>query len=317
MDVRVHNCVPSRVRLEAQSMNYRHAFHAGNFADVLKHVVLALCLEHLKRKDKPFALIDTHAGIGLYDLTSDAARRSPEWRDGLGRVLAGDMPEGARKTLTPWLDVVNAMNAGKAEPESYPGSPEIAARLARPQDRIHLCELHDVDSKTLDKRYALDRRVKVEQRDGYKALKALLPPREKRGLVLIDPPFESRDEFVRLAEAAMRGLERWPTGTFIFWRPMKDLWSLDRFDEGLAEWLVTERDVEPEAILRADMWVRDLQSEGRLAGAGVVIINPPHGLEADLLALLPWLSETLKQGEGAGWRLDGIVTEEMAAAWES
>lgn len=296
-------------------MNYRHAFHAGNFADVLKHVVLALCLEHFKRKDKPFALIDTHAGIGTYDLTSDAAKRSPEWRDGLGRVLGAEMPDGARKALTPWLNLVSAMNASKAELESYPGSPEVAARLIRPQDRVHLCELHEADSKTLDKRYALNARVKVEQRDGYKALKALLPPREKRGLVLIDPPFEARDEFVRLAEAAMKGLERWPTGTFLFWRPMKDLWSLDRFDEGLAEWLITERDIEPSAILRADMWVRDLESEGKLAGAGLVIINPPHTLEAELLPLMPWLCETLKQGEGAGWRLDGIVTEEMATRW--
>jgi len=296
-------------------MNYRHAFHAGNFADVLKHVVLALCVEHLKRKDKPFAFIDTHAGIGVYDLTSDAARRSPEWREGLGRVLGAVMPDDAGRALKPWLDVVAAMNAGKAEPERYPGSPEMAVRLMRPQDRIHLCELHEADAKTLDKRYALHARVKVEQRDGYKALKALLPPREKRGLVLIDPPYEARDESVRLAEAAMSGLERWPSGTFVFWRPMKDLWSLDRFDEGLAEWLVTERDVEPSAILRADMWVRDLQSEGKLAGAGIVIINPPHTLEADLLALMPWLCEVLKQGDGAGWRLDGIVTEEMAASW--
>lgn len=311
----VHNCVAGLRALEPRPMNYRHAFHAGNFADVLKHVVLALCLEHLKRKDKPFAVIDTHAGIGAYDLTSDAGRRSPEWRDGLGRVVGAAMPEEARKALAPWLKIIADMNAGKAEPEACPGSPEIAARLIRPHDRVHLCELHEADSRTLDRRYALHARVKVEQRDGYKALKALLPPREKRGLVLIDPPFESRDEFVRLAEAAMRGLERWPTGTFIFWRPMKDLWSLDRFDEGLAEWLVTERDIEPSAILRADMWVRDLESEGKLAGAGLVIINPPHALEADLLPLMPWLSETLKQGEGAGWRLDGIVTEEMAARW--
>lgn len=295
-------------------MNYRHAFHAGNFADVLKHVVLALCLEHLKRKDTPFAVIDTHAGIGAYDLTSDAARRSPEWQAGIGRVMAADRPAGVERVLAPLLRVIKAMNDG-ADLTAYPGSPEVSARLIRAADRVHLCELHEADSKTLDKRYALNARVKVEQRDGYKALKALLPPREKRGLVLIDPPFESRDEFVRLAEGAMKGLERWPTGTFIFWRPMKDLWSLDRFDEGLAEWLVTERNVEPEAILRADMWVRDLESEGKLAGAGLVIINPPHTLEADLLVLMPWLCEVLKQGEGAGWRLDGIVTEEMAAGW--
>ena len=161
-------------------MNYRHAFHAGNFADVLKHVVLALCLEHFKRKDKPFAVIDTHAGIGAYDLTSDAARRSPEWQQGIGRVMAADRPADVERVLAPLLRIITAMNAG-ADLTAYPGSPEVSARLIRPQDRVHLCELHEADSKRLDKRYALNARVKVEQRDGYKALKTLLPPPREAG----------------------------------------------------------------------------------------------------------------------------------------
>lgn len=291
-------------------MNYRHADHAGNFADVLKHVVLALCLEHLKTKDKPFRYIDTHAGIGAYALAGDEAEGRAEWRSGVAKVLAGDPPDAVARALAPWRSVVEAMNAC-ASLTVYPGSPEIAARRLREADRIQLCERHETDALTLEARYARDNRVKVDRRDGYAALPALLPPREKRGLVLIDPPFEHRDEMAHMAEAALAAIERWPTGTYVFWRPLKDMWASERFDLGLAEWLITEKGFDPEKILRADLWVRDLDQEGKLAGAGVMVINPPYTLEADLLAALPWLCATLRQDEEAGWRLDGALTEEI------
>ncbi|MCC5995553.1 MAG: 23S rRNA (adenine(2030)-N(6))-methyltransferase RlmJ [Oceanicaulis sp.] len=290
-------------------MNYRHAFHAGNFADVLKHAALALCLTHLTRKDKPFRFIDTHAGIGRYDLTCDAARRSPEWQGGVARVMEAQRPAPVEAALAPWLAAVRAANPDSAL-SAYPGSPDIAASILRPHDRMHLCELHEADCRTLDQRYVRDARVKAERRDGYRAVSALVPPRERRGLVMIDPPFEQRDEFVAMARAARTGLERWPTGTYIFWRPLKDLWSSERFDTGLAQWLLFEQAFDPDKILRADLWVRELETEGKLAGAGVVVVNPPHTLEGDLLALLPWLSDLLAQGEGAGWRLDGALTPE-------
>jgi len=298
---------PARKRYSA-AMNYRHAFHAGNFADVLKHCVLALCLEHLKSKPKPFRYIDTHAGIGGYDLASSEAERSPEWKEGIGRLLDADLPDPVAAALGPYLDVVRAMNPdGMAH---YPGSPEIAARLLRDTDRIHLCELHAEDAKTLDGRYRRDARVKVENRDGYKALKSLVPPKEKRGLVLIDPPFEDRDELAHMAAAVTGAFGQWPTGTYIFWRSLKNLWAADRFDNGLAEWLIAEKGLEPEKVLRADLWVRDLASEGKLAGAGVVVVNPPFTLEDKLLGLMPWLSDTLAQGDGYGWRVDGGLTDE-------
>ena len=290
-------------------MNYRHAFHAGNFADVLKHAVIASCLEHLKKKAKPFRVIDTHAGIGLYDLTAHPARRSPEFRDGIARVLEADRPAPVDAALAPLLDVVNGLNTAEGL-AAYPGSPEIAARLAREGDRIHLCELHAEDARVLDQRYARDARIKAEPRDGYAALKSLVPPREKRGLVLVDPPFEDRDELAHMAEAVMPAIERWPTGLYVFWRPLKDLWAAERFDVGLAEWLISEQGLDPEKILRADLWVRDLESEGKLAGAGVVVVNPPYTLEDQLLALLPWLADALAQGDGAGWRLDGAIGED-------
>jgi 23S rRNA (adenine2030-N6)-methyltransferase len=269
---------------------------------------------HLKKKDKPFRYLDSHAGIGAYDLASSEAERNPEWRDGIAKVLNADKPDAVQDALAPLLKVVADMN-----PEAlaaYPGSPEIAARLLREQDRIQLCELHEADAKTLDKRYVRDARVKVERRDGYKALAGLVPPREKRGLVLIDPPFEHRDEMAHMAEAVRGALPKWPTGTWIFWRPLKDLWASERFDVGLAEWLFEEKLATPEKLLRADLWVRDLESEGKLAGAGVVIVNPPYTLEGQLLALLPWLAETLAQGEGAGWRLDGCATDDSLSVEE-
>lgn len=295
--------------LHVRAMNYRHAFHAGNFADLLKHAVLALCLEHLKKKPKPFRYLDTHAGIGAYDLASDEARRSPEWKDGIARLLDAAPADGAARALAPLLDTVKAMNTAGAL-QAYPGSPELAARLMREQDRLTLCELHPADSRTLDQRYARDGRVKVEMRDGYKALGALLPPREKRGLVLVDPPFEHRDEMAHMAEAAMTALNKWPDGMFVFWRPLKDLWAAERFDVGFAQWLIEDKGFTPEKILRADLWIRDLDVEGKLAGAGVVVINPPYTLEEDLKALLPWLCDLLAQDAGAGWRLDGAIAED-------
>ena len=289
-------------------MNYRHAYHAGNFADVLKHTVLTLCLEHLNAKPKPYRVIDTHSGIGAYDLASDEAERSPEWKDGIGRLLDADIPEAAGRALNPYLNLLRDMNPDAVR--HYPGSPEIASRLLRDEDRMHFCELHEADARTLDQRYARDARIKVEQRDGYKALKSLLPPREKRGLVLIDPPFEDRDELAHMAEAVMGALRKWPTGTFVFWRSLKNLWAADRFDNGLAEWLISDLDFEPEKILRADLWIRDLASEGKLGGAGVVVINPPWKLEETLVEALPWLADQLAQGDGYGWRVDGALTEE-------
>lgn len=291
------------------AMNYRHAFHAGNFADVVKHLVVAFAARHLTRKAKPFAFVDTHAGIGWYDLESDEARRSPEWRDGIARLWAAAPPGDVADALAPCLDAVRAMNSD-GRLARYPGSPALVAALARPDDVLTLFELHADDARLLAERFDGDARAMVAARDGYAALKGALPPEERRGLVLIDPPFEDRDEMAHMAEAAMTGLTQWPTGTFVFWRPLKDLWAAERFDVGLAEWLIAERDHAPDKILRADLWVREIAEEGPLAGAGVVVVNPPYGLDEALSAALPWLAETLAQGPGAGWRLDGAITDD-------
>ena len=279
-------------------MNYRHAFHAGNFADCLKHLVLTLCLTHLKKKrDKPLCYIDTHAGTGMYDLTGEAARRSPEWREGIARLLSADISPEPLRVLAPFLDVVRTMQAGQGAPTVYPGSPEIAARLLGERDRMQLFELHGDDCAALDRHFAKDRRVRVERRDGYKGLASVLPPKEKRGLVLVDPPFEDRDEMAHMAAAAVEAIPRFETGTYIFWRPLKDLWAAERFDVGLGEWCLSEREMLPEKLLRADLWVAEPGGEGKLAGAGVVGL----AVVAAAGSALAWrYRETLGRGTVAG-----------------
>jgi 23S rRNA (adenine2030-N6)-methyltransferase len=297
-------------------VNYRHAFHAGNFADVLKHVVLALSLDRLNAKDAPYRYIDTHAGGGGYDFTSDEATRSPEWRDGVGRVWEAERgaPSEVRAALAPWLNIIRGMNSGGLR--FYPGSPVIAAELTRKQDTLRLCELHPESRTKLQEAMGRDKRVKIEERDGYEALPAYLPPPERRGLVLVDPPFEEgtsdrKLDFERMARVARKSVKRWPQGTYIFWRPIKDNEAVQNFDSELATILIEEGGVAPDKLLVADMWVRKV-GEGPLSAAGVVIANPPFGLADHLRAAMPWLARLMAQGPGAGWRLETPTSDEDA-----
>ena len=189
--------------MEIVQINYRHAFHAGNFADVLKHAVLARILVYLSRKESPFRFIDTHAGAGRYDLKSEEAKRSPEWRDGIARVLTARPPAPVAELLRPYLQAVGPYDA-EGRPLSYPGSPAIAQTLMRPQDRIALCEANPNEREALIAALGRDGRLSIVGTDGYVALNAYLPPKERRGIVLIDPPFEAPEE----AGAVERALER-------------------------------------------------------------------------------------------------------------
>ena len=294
-------------------MNYRHAFHVGNFADVVKHVALALCLDRLNAKATPYRYIDTHAGIGLYDLEGDEAARSPEWRDGVGRVWEAERgaPQEVRAALAPWLNVIRGMNSGGLR--TYPGSPILAARLMRSGDALRLCELHAASAALLREAMGRDRRVKIEERDGFEALPAYLPPPERRGLVLIDPPFEEgtaarKLDFDWMLRVARRGVRRWPQGTYMFWRPTKDLGAVEAFDAELATALTETGGIPTDKVLAADLWVRAV-GDGPLAGAGIVIANPPFGVADHLRAALPWLSKVMDQTPDgrkteAGWRLE-------------
>ena len=286
-------------------MNYRHAYHAGNFADVVKHVALTRLVEYLKQKDKAFRVIDTHAGIGLYDLSSTEAQKTGEWRDGIGRVLDARPGPAAAALLAPYLDAVRQQNPGGGL-SRYPGSPTIVRSLLRPQDRLSAIELHPQDAARLKANFAGDFQVRVIELDGWLALGAHLPPKEKRGLVLIDPPFEEVGEFERMVDGLSRAYRRWPGGTYALWYPIKDRRAVSRFREMLAEAGVPK-------ILDLAFSVRAPSHEPRLDGCGLVVVNPPYTFEAEMRAILPVLKPLLAEGPGAGWSLEWLSGEQRPA----
>jgi 23S rRNA (adenine2030-N6)-methyltransferase len=283
-------------------MNYRHAYHAGNFADVLKHVVLALVIDYLKRKDAPFRVIDTHAGIGRYALDSAEAGRTGEWRSGIGRLIGPDaapLPADVAQVMAPYLDVVRAENP-LPRLSVYPGSPLIACRLMRPQDVLVANELHPEDAASLKSAIGRDASVKLLALDGWIALKSLLPPKERRGVILIDPPFEEEGELARLAEGLGQAFHRFKTGVYLAWYPIKDRKPIDRFHKALADpaW--------PE-LLVVELMIRGQGAADRLNGCGLIVANPPHVLSKQLKTILSELSRRLALGPGACFRLDHIA----------
>jgi 23S rRNA (adenine2030-N6)-methyltransferase len=277
-------------------VNYRHAYHAGNFADVVKHAALALMLEHLAAKDKPFAVLDTHAGIGRYDLAAIEAEKTGEYRDGILKVL--DRPHAA---LARYLGVVAALNPGLAMPRIYPGSPELIARLTRPQDRVQLVELHPEDAAALAESYAGDGRIAVYGEDGYAALKALLPPQPRRGLVLIDPPFEVTDEFARLARGLRHAHRRFATGIYLLWYPIKARAPVAAFHGEIAQG-------DMRRVMIAELLLRPDDDPERLNGCGLVIVNPPWRFAETLADLLKWLRGRLAP-QGGRMRVEMLVPE--------
>jgi 23S rRNA (adenine2030-N6)-methyltransferase len=288
-------------------MNYRHAFHAGNFADVLKHAVLARILDHLCRKEAPWRLLDTHAGTGLYDLASDEARRTGEWHGGIGRIATGPpLDAGLAAFLAPWLAAVRAVNGGP-DLLVYPGSPMVAGALARLQDRLVLVELHPLDADELAARFAGDRRVRVVCEDGFTAVRGQLPPPERRGLVLVDPPFEQPGEFDRIVRAFADARRRFATGIVMAWYPIKVAAAVGAFHAALAE-------AGHPRLLRIEQWTRTPGGDGPLAGAGLVVMNPPWRLDEDCRAALPALTDRLADGAGSGWRVDWLTGEDGASA---
>jgi 23S rRNA (adenine2030-N6)-methyltransferase len=287
-------------------LNYRHAFHAGNFADVVKHVVLTRLLLYLQDKPAAFRVIDTHAGAGLYDLTGDEAVRGAEWRDGIGRLLASSLPDDAAKLLKPYLDIVRAYNAS-AELRAYPGSPLIARALLRPQDRLVACEIEPAARRRLIDCLRRDKQARVVDLDGWTALTAYVPPNERRGVVLIDPPFEDRAEFERLAEKFSAAFAKWPTGIYLLWYPVKDLKGARQLSGKVARTIAARS-----PTLSRD--TRCLQVElsiGRAANAGLqttglLIVNPPWTLGGELKIILPALTAALGRASAARFSLQPL-----------
>ncbi|MBV9704065.1 MAG: 23S rRNA (adenine(2030)-N(6))-methyltransferase RlmJ [Methylobacteriaceae bacterium] len=324
-------------------MNYRHAFHAGNFADVFKHALLSRMLLYLVRKDAPLRYIDTHAGRGLYDLDDEAAQRTQEWRGGIGRLVAdqpdsegGSLPGqegmdrdgGAQELgsrlrgnersesiqgdptalflLAPYLALVGPRGL-ENRPARYPGSPVIAQRLLRPADRLALNELHPQDAQALARTLGSDARVKITSLDAYVALNAFVPPRERRGLVLIDPAFEAEDEFARALGALAKAHRKWPTGVYALWYPIKDQAEADAFASTMATSGIAR-------ALRLELLVERGPKRGRhdtpaLVGCGLVVINPPFALQEEAEVILTFLAQVLANDGSGNWRVEWLAKE--------
>ncbi|HCO54623.1 MAG TPA: 23S rRNA (adenine(2030)-N(6))-methyltransferase RlmJ [Pelagibacterium sp.] len=272
-------------------MNYRHAFHAGNFADVVKHIILTRILAYLMRKEAAFRVIDTHAGVGLYDLLGDEAGRTGEWREGIARLMAAELPEPVAGLVAPYLAAVAAQNSD-GQLRHYPGSPFITRHMLRDQDRLMALELHPADAEALRENFAGDIQTRVTQLDGWAAIGTHLPPKEKRGLVLVDPPFEVKGEFERMTQALVKAHARWPGGTYAFWYPIKDPRDVQSYAKALRATSIAK-------ILRLELTIRLPSTPPRLHGTGMVVVNPPFVLEEEMRTLLPILAGLLAD-EGRG-----------------
>jgi 23S rRNA (adenine2030-N6)-methyltransferase len=282
-------------------MNYRHAFHAGGFADVIKHIVLVRMLSYLQDKQAPFRVIDTHAGAGVYDLAAEEARRSGEWLTGIARVMQARFSEAALPLVLPYLDIVRAFNPPAAL-VAYPGSPLIARALLRPQDRLTACEVEPKARKQLIGALRRDAQARVVDLDGWTALPAFVPPKERRGLVLIDPPYEQKDEFDRIATGFAEAFAKWPTGSYLLWYPVKSRRATDTLARHVAD--AVGAGPSPGRCLRLEFSVAPQSAGTALLSAGLLIVNPPWTLAGELKAILPELEKPLGQGGAGRFRLE-------------
>ena len=308
-------------------MNYQHAFHAGNFADVHKHVVLTRILDYLRQKPAAFRVIDSHAGAGRYDLAGPQAMRSPEWRDGIGRLVAAmansSRADALRTLLSPYLDAIAAFNpvasgrtatldtkapAGITSLRFYPGSPLIARALLRPQDRLIACEVEPRAAAALKAALHGDRRAKVLAIDGWTALNANVPPKERRGLVVIDPPFEEADDFAKLPTALAAAHRKWPTGIYMLWFPIKEREAPDALARRLRSLAIAK-------LLRSEIALGPPQADSGLIGSGLIVVNPPYTLERELTTLQPGLARMFSTA--AVSRLDWLAREQRGTAGDS
>ena len=263
-------------------LSYQHEYHAGNHADVLKHTVLALLIQALKRKPAAFRVIDSHAGSGVYDLGSQMAQHGREFETGVALVRQASAPP---PSVRPYLEVLDALN-GAGALRDYPGSPELALRLLREQDHLELFELHPQAATALQKRYAHNAQVHVHRRDGFEGLVAVVPPQERRGIALIDPAYEEKDDFGRVADLVGACRKRWANGVYMVWYPLIRRAGADRLIAALRESMIPR-------TLRVELEVAP-NSDG-LKGSGLVIANLPFQVEAELRTLVPWLGRVLAQ----------------------
>ena len=285
-------------------MNYQHAFHAGNFADVHKHVVLTRILDYLRQKPAAFRVIDIHAGAGRYELFGPRATRSGEWRDGIGRLfarsrVAARKTDAAQALLASYLGIVASLNPGGTL-RVYPGSPLIVQALLRRQDRLIACELEPKAAAALKTALGGDSRAKALAIDGWIALFANIPPKERRGLILIDPPYEESGDFGRLSDVLVQAHRKWPSGLYVLWYPIKAREAPDALARRL-------RRLDVPKILRCELSVAPPRADAAMTGSGLIIVNPPFPMEHELQVLLPALAGAM--AATGGYRLDWLAAE--------
>lgn len=282
---------------ETPMLSYRHLFHAGNHGDVLKHLTQTLVMEYLGQKDKPYFYLDTHAGAGMYALKSEWAQKNREYEGGIGRIWqAVDAPEA----MTPYLDLIHSLNHGD-ELTKYPGSPWLAQQLLRPQDRAALYELHPAEYQALQKRWGKARQVKINQADGFDALRALLPPIERRALVLMDPPYEVKGDYRHVVRSLREAIKRFATGVYVIWYPVVQPALLEEMFKGIAGLGVKD-------VLRLELDVAPGSRQGMMA-SGVVVLNPPYTLVAQMQQCLPWLADKLGLHGPGAYRIETLGGE--------
>jgi len=273
---------------------YRHAFHAGNHGDVLKHIVLMLVLRYMNQKEKGWRFVDTHAGAGGYSLHSTYAKKNAEFNEGVGRLWGRTEVPPA---VADFLDLIRQFNGGNTL-KQYPGSPAIANALCREQDQLRLFEMHPTDYRVLASYLAEEPGVEVKMSDGFEGLKSRLPPPTRRGVVLMDPSYELDRDYSAVVAALRDGMQRFADGTFMVWYPVVGKLPAVQLPKRL-------KALAPKRWVHARLTVQKLDARGfGMAGSGVFIINPPHTLHAELNTLLPWLHEALKQFDGGGWLLE-------------
>ena len=277
---------------------YRHLFHAGNFADVFKHALLTRLVLALGKKDKPFFVLDTHAGIGRYDLTHEWALKNAEFRDGIALAWGRrDVPDA----FIAYFDAIRAENTGD-ELRFYPGSPRVVRRLLRPDDRMVLVELNKKDCETLGKLFRNDRQTTVHLMDGYQSLKAFLPPMERRGLIFIDSSFDRAREFNRLTDALVEAHRRFATGVFVLWYPLMEPLAMRAFERDLVATGIRN-------ILQLEISVRSEDWSGGMRGCGMLVVNPPFGFEPEAGPMLKWLTLALSRDSGGSQRIVWLVAQ--------
>ncbi len=280
-------------------LSYRHSFHAGNHADVLKHIVLMLILENLKQKEKGFYYLDTHAGVGRYRLFGDEAEKTAEFVEGIGRLWdKTDLPSDVQR----YVELIKKLNYGGKELRYYAGSPLIATQLLRAQDRALLTELHPSDYPLLRNNFKQFENVTAKRDNGFQQLKATLPPKERRGLVLIDPPYELKEDYDLVVKAVEEGYKRFATGVYAIWYPVVLRQQTKRIIKGLEATDIRK-------ILQIELAIRPDSDQRGMTASGMIVINPPWTLEGQMKQILPYLTQTLVPEGTGSWKVSWITPE--------